>query len=367
MKLLHVVPSFGLGGMEKVICAVIKHTTPAYHHSILALDNNTQAGRWLHDEKVQFLDFAKPAQRRRFFLALAGVLRHVRPDLLMTYTWGATDAIWLGRLTGIPHIIHHEHGFNVDESRATLWKRDVIRLLVYRLASKVLVVSHELQTLLQRQYLLTADRVVRIPNGIDTSYYAPDPAERRRVRKRLGFTDADMVVGFSGRLDPVKNFDLLLHIFSSCAHENSHVRLLIVGDGPERQRLETLCHDKDIQRFVVFTGQQENVLPYLRAMDVFLLTSLREQMPMTILEAMAVGLPVISTSVGEIPHMIDAGVNGFVQGLDDPVEVFVQPLLALLSPPYRKRMGESARQKIIDHFQQETMVQRYTALIEGLL
>src|SRR6266705_6130888 len=86
MKLLHVVPSFGLGGMEKVICAVIKHTTPAYHHSILALDNNTQAGRWLHDEKVQFLDFAKPAQRRKFFLTLADVLRNVRPDLL--------EAVW---------------------------------------------------------------------------------------------------------------------------------------------------------------------------------------------------------------------------------------------------------------------------------
>jgi len=326
---------------------VIKHTTPAYHHSILASDNNTQAGHWLRDEKVQRLDFAKPAKRRKFFLTLAGVLRNVRPDLLMTYTWGATDAIWLGRLTGIPHIIHHEHGFNVDESRATLWKRDMIRLLVYRLVSKVLVVSHELQTMLQRKYLLKADRVIRIPNGIDTSYYAPNPEERRRVRKRLGFTDADMVVGFSGRLDPVKNFDLLLDIFSSCVHEHPQVRLLLVGDGPEKQRLETLCHDKDIQRAVVFTGQQENVLPYLRAMDVFLLTSLREQMPMTILEAMAVGLPVMATSVGEISHMIDDGINGFVHRLDAPVEVFVQALLALLSPSYRKRMGEAARQKII--------------------
>jgi sugar transferase (PEP-CTERM/EpsH1 system associated) len=367
MKLLHVVPSFGLGGMEKVICAVIKHTTPAYHHSILALDNNTQAGRWLHDEKVQFLDFAKPAQRRRFFLALAGVLRTVRPDLLMTYAWGATDAIWLGRLAGIPHIIHHEHGFNVEESSATLWQRDVIRLLVYRLASKVLVVSHEWQTLLQRKYRLTAERVIRIPNGIDASYYAPDPEERRRVRKRLGFTDANIVIGFSGRLDPIKNFDLLLHIFSSCVHEHPQVRLLLVGDGPEKKRLETLCHDKDIQRFVVFTGQHDNVLPYLRAMDVFLLTSLREQMPMTILEAMAVGVPVVATSVGEIPHMIDDGVNGFVHRRDAPVEVFVQSLSFLLSPTYRKCMGESARQKIMESFQQETMVQRYQALIEGLL
>src|SRR5262249_13408751 len=141
-------------------------------------------------------------------------------------------------------------------------------------------------------------------------------------RKRLGFTDVNMVVGFSGRLDPIKNLDLLLHIFSSGVHKNPHLRLLIVGDGPEKKRLETLCHAKDIQHSVIFTGQRENVLPYLRAMDVFLLTSLREQMPMTILEAMAVGLPVMATSVGEIPHMIDDGINGFVRCLDTPVEVF---------------------------------------------
>jgi len=228
-------------------------------------------------------------------------------------------------------------------------------------------VSHELQTLLQRKFLLKADRVIRIPNGIDTDYYAPDPEERRRVRKRLGFTDADMVVGFSGRLDPVKNFDLLLQIFSSCVHTHPQVRLLLVGDGPERPRIEAWCQAHGLQRSVVFAGQQDNVLPFLRAMDVFLLTSLREQMPMTILEAMAVEVPVIATHVGEIPHMIDDGVNGFVHHLDDPLEVFVQSLSLLLSPTYRKCMGESARQKIMASFQQETMVQRYQVLIESLL
>jgi glycosyltransferase involved in cell wall biosynthesis len=291
----------------------------------------------------------------------------MQPDLLMTYNWGATDAIWLGRLIGIPHIIHSEHGFNVDEGRVTLWKRDMIRCLVYRMASKVIVVSHELQALLQRRYLLTTERVLRLPNGIDTSYYAPDPEERQRVRKRLGFTEANTVVGFSGRLDPIKNLDFLLKIFSSCIHANPHLRLLIVGDGPEKQRLETLCHQQGLQHAVVLTGQQDNALPYLRAMDVFLLTSLREQMPMTILEAMAVGVPVVATRVGEVPHIVDDGINGFVRHLDDPVEAFVQPFVSLLSPAHRQRMGEAARQKIIDSFQQQTMVQQYKDAIAGIL
>jgi glycosyltransferase involved in cell wall biosynthesis len=164
----------------------------------------------------------------------------------------------------------------------------------------------------------------------------------------------------------LKNLNLLLKIFAACAHTHPHVRLLMVGNGPEKQRLETLCHDQGISHAVVFTGQKENVLPYLRAMDVFLLTSVREQMPMTILEAMAVGVPVVATRVGEVPHIVDDEINGFVRCLDDPVEVFVQSLVSLLSPTHRKSMGEAARQKVIDSFQQHMMVQRYIAMIEGI-
>jgi hypothetical protein len=120
--------------------------------------------------------------------------------------------------------------------------------------------------------------------------------------------------------------------------------LLIVGDGPEKQRLETLCHDKGIHHSVVFTGQHEHALPYLRAMAVFLLTSLREQMPMTILEAMAVGVPVIATRVGEIPHMIDDRVNGFVHRLDDPVGLCPAHIVPPI-PTNQEGAWEAARQR----------------------
>ena len=88
---------------------------------------------------------------------------------------------------------------------------------------------------------------------------------------------------------------------------------------------------------------------------------------MTILEAMAVGVPVVATRVGEVPHIVDDDINGFVRRLDDPVEAFVQPFVSLLSPARRQLMGEAARQKIIDSFQQQTMVQQYKDAIAGIL
>src|SRR5262249_205257 len=136
--------------------------------------------------------------------------------------------------------------------------------------------------------------------------------------------------------------------------------------GSEKKHLDVLCQEKNIHSYSVFTGQQENVLPYLRAMDVFLLTSLREQMPMTVLEAMAVGIPVVATKVGEIPHIIDDGVNGFIRGVDVPIDTVAQSLFALLPVTRRKSMGEAARQKVIDHFQEQTMVQRYKTVLQAL-
>src|SRR6266511_4141808 len=293
MKILHVVPSFGLGGMEKVICALIEKTSDYHKHAILSLDGDTQANRWIKDSDVQLVDFDKPSERNRYFQSLYRSLREVHPELLMTYNWGATDAVWLGHLAGIRHVIHSEHGFNVDEGKATVWKRDVIRFFVYRLASKVIVISRDLHKLLRQRFFLKENQVLHIPNGIDTSCYAPDLIEHQQIRKTLGFTESEIVVGFSGRLDPIKNLCFLLDIFAYCARSNSHLRLLIVGDGPEKKSIETFCREKNLCNSVVFTGQQDSVLPYLRAMDVFLLTSLREQMPMTVLEAMVVGVLVV--------------------------------------------------------------------------
>jgi glycosyltransferase involved in cell wall biosynthesis len=367
MRILYVVPSFGLGGMERIICAIINATTNEHQHAILSLDGCTSALTWISNTRVQIIPFEKVRSRILFFRSLYSTLHQIQPDLLMTYNWGATDAIWLGRLAGVSRIIHHEHGFNVDESVSTAWPRDLIRFIVYRLTSKIIVVSHELEKMLQKRFRISESRVIRIPNGIDASFYSPNEDERQQVRRSLGYQDSDLVIGFSGRLDPVKNLDLLLDIFGSSNPRDKPFRLLVVGDGPEKPRLEARCQAEGVAPYVKFVGQHEQVLPYLRAMDVFLLTSLREQMPLTVLEAMAVGMPVITTRVGEIPFLIDEGIDGFVRDLNAPVKAFVQPLHLLLCSSRQQRLGEAARNKITEHFQLTTMVQHYTDLIQGFV
>jgi glycosyltransferase involved in cell wall biosynthesis len=364
MRILHVVPSFGLGGMEKIICAVINASTTEHQHAILSLDGCTSALAWISDARVRITPFRKDKSRRLFFCSLLTTLRQSQPDLLMTYNWGATDAIWLGRLAGISNIVHHEHGFNVDEGVSTSWRRDLIRFIVYRFASKIVVVSHELEHILRNRFGLMERRVTRIPNGIDSDFYSPDEVERKRIRKSLGFRDSDIVVGFSGRLDPVKNLDLLLDIFHNSNPGEYPFRLLVVGEGPDRPRLEARCRAEGLHAYVRLAGQHEQVLPYLRGMDVFLLTSLREQMPLTVLEAMGVGTPVIATRVGEVPYIIEDGTEGFIRDLDAPAEAFAKALNSLLCASKRKAMGAAARKRILAEFGQKTMLKHYVDLIQ---
>lgn len=364
MKILHVVPSFGFGGMERVLCTLINSTSESYSHVLIPLVQDIRATEWVTSGRMELVPFDKPEGRPQFFHSLGRHLQKIHPTLLMTYNWGATDAIWLGRLSGIKAIIHNEHGFNIEEVEKTIWYRDLIRLFVYRLASRIIVVSRSLQAMMQNTYHLSDPKVVRIPNGITIPDYASNSAERQKARQSLGFGDDDFVIGFIGRFDPVKNFDLMVEVVSRCVSRNLRTRLILVGDGPERDRILALCQAKAIQDRVVFLGQQRDVLPYLSAMDVFLLTSFREQMPLTVLEAMMLEVPVVAARVGEIPLVIDNNVDGYVCNEQNESENFFHAILQLMDPSRRKKMGEAARKKVIEQFREQEMVLKYKNIID---
>jgi glycosyltransferase involved in cell wall biosynthesis len=355
-----------MGGMEKVLCTVMNSLPDHIEQGILSLTEDRNAAKWIHGDHIRFVNFTRPQGNLPFFRALFSSLRQAQPDLLMTYNWGATDAIWLGRLAGIPHIIHSEHGFNVDEAASTQWKRNAIRYLVYRLASKIVVVSSDLQEMMEAQFGLAPARVLFIPNGINTEYFSGDRFEREQMRQMLGLATQDVVVGFVGRLDPVKNLSLLLKVFENCLEHDQHFKLMLVGDGPARAAIERACAHQKFRGRILCVGQQENVVTYLRAMDIFILTSLREQMPMSMLEAMSVGLPVVATAVGEIPIILQGQEAGFVSEIDQAPQQLADALLQLRNQHLRLQMGQAGRNLVVKRFRQQTMIQEYHETLRTL-
>ena len=352
--------------MERIICSLINKTSYNYQHNVLVLYEDTTASKWISRSNVQITCMHRSPNQLKYISRLYSILKEKKPDLLMSYNWGSTDAIWIARLLGFNKIIHSEHGFNVDEATSTLFRRNMMRLLIYRMCSQIVVVSHELKSLMKTQYHLNKDRVTLIANGIDAAHYTPDLSERARTRKTHKIRQDDFVIGFVGRLDPIKNFKFMFEILSQYKTHDQKFKIMLIGEGPEKAFIQQQCSENHLENHLLLLGEKENILPFLRAMDVFLLTSFREQMPMTILEAMAVGLPIVSTHVGEAPHMITNGQEGFILDRQATPETFASTLLQFRDREKRQQMGDAARRKVVTTFREDHMVQRYENLIDHL-
>jgi glycosyltransferase involved in cell wall biosynthesis len=197
-----------------------------------------------------------------------------------------------------------------------------------------------------------------IPNGIRLDRYAPDPEARAAARVELGLGDA-WVVGTVGRLDPYKNQALLVRAMAPLL--SSRVRLVIVGDGPIRPEVEAAVAALPEPRWVALAGRRMDVPRLVHAFDVFALSSTSEGLPLVVPEAMAAGLPIVTTSVGGLPGVVDQDETGLLVPVDE------QALGAALARLERDRdlaraMGAKARQAALARFGHDRMVEAYLAL-----
>jgi glycosyltransferase involved in cell wall biosynthesis len=207
--------------------------------------------------------------------------------------------------------------------------------------------------------------VVVIPNGVDTERFAPS-SDTEAVREELGIGPTDPVVIFVAALRPEKNHELFLKVARRVVAKLSHARFLIVGDGPRRESLEMLAGALGVERNVQFLGSRGDVPQLLAASDVFALTSQNEANPVSILEAMSVGRPVVATNVGSIREVIRDGENGFLVAPGD-AEQIASRIIALLDDPLRCRaIGEAARETVVNGWSVDAMVSRYETLLASL-
>jgi glycosyltransferase involved in cell wall biosynthesis len=174
------------------------------------------------------------------------------------------------------------------------------------------------------------------------------------------------VAGIVAALRPEKNHELFLEMARQIVRQLPAARFLIVGDGPCRSELERTCHDMGIAESVFFLGSRPDVPRLLAAMDVFVLTSHMEANPISILEAMSVGLPVVATNVGSIHEAVREGETGFLVPPGDADQLTEHVLSLLHHVPKRLAMGAKARASVVQHWSVSTMVQGYEGLIESI-
>jgi glycosyltransferase involved in cell wall biosynthesis len=308
--------SLDVGGLERLVLDMVKHGVGAGNRvTVVCVERpGTLAGR-ARELGAEVVCLDKAAGRSPQAVADAErVLRELRPDVLHTHQIGA---LWyLGqaaRRVGLECVVHTEHSDHVRQARTWLTKARA-RYLWWRggrLARQVCCVSADVAAAMRRWGTVPDGRVSVVLNGIDTDVYG-DRSDREGLRRELGLPEGTIVVGTVGRLAEVKRQDLLLQAFAELVEECPGLRLLLAGDGPERGALESLAARLGVRERAVFAGYQANPERFLAVMDVFALTSRHEALPLSLLEAWASGLPVVSSAVGGIPKVVEDGVTGLL-------------------------------------------------------
>jgi len=364
LKLVHVFPTFAIGGAQVRFAALANGLGRGFEHVVIGLDGVCEAERLVPPDVRLRL---RPLSARKGRLNLSNlwtfrnVLREERPDLLVTYNWGAIEWALANRVRPICPHLHVVDGFGPEEVERQLPRRLRLRRLALSGQTTVVVPSQTLRRLATATWQLDPERIHHIPNGVDAGALDEQAGRPLDLRRRPG----ERLFGTLCGLRPEKNLVRLLRI-AAMLPDDPPWRLIVGGDGAERPALEIQACGLGLSERVVFTGSIARPGALLGALDVFVLTSDTEQMPLSVLEAMALGLPVLATDVGDLPHMLPAESRDGCIFARAEEAAFAGRLAALLaSPDERRRLGALNRAKTAD-FALEAMIDRYDRLFRRL-
>ncbi len=347
IRIAHVLHSFSTGGMEKGIASLVQATSREFEHIIICI-TSTGRSEELLPVGTQVISLEKSdGNSIGFILKLAKVIKNLKPDVIHTRNWGGLDGVLAARLAGISAIVHGEHGWGVIDTNGLKLKRVFIRRCISVFIKEYTCVSKQMVQWL-RNDIQIKKTISQIYNGVDFERY--NPLEENSTKNGL-------VIGIVARLDPIKDHSTLFGAFETVRKKIPNSKLIVIGDGPEREKLEQIAG-----KGVVFLGNRRDVPELLRTLDVFVLSSLNEGISNTILEAMATAIPVIASNVGGNPELVKDGINGCLFEPGDS-EALANILLDYCQDTdKRKTHGMEARRSVMEKFTMDKMIDQYATV-----
>ena len=362
-RVLQVVLSLNPGGTERLVVELARRLTRQIPMAVCCLD---EEGDWASELTAD--DIPVTALRRAsgfrpaLSRAIAVVARQHGANVIhchhySPFVYSCFARFWRPEC----RVIFTEHGRLSDAAPST--KRRFANQVLKRLPRGVFTVSEDL-----RQHIIaegfSPGAVSVIYNGIATGP-PPDSATREQIRRTVGAADDTLVIGTIARLDPVKDLGTLIEATRQCARVVPTL-LLIVGDGPERSQLEQFTSARGVEPYVRFLGHRDDARRWLAGCDAYVNSSISEGVSLTILEAMAAGLPVVATRVGGTPEVLDPTCSRLVLPRDP--NALAAALLELANQPaVRDRMGRAALTRVEALFTLERMVNAYRDVYHRVL
>jgi glycosyltransferase involved in cell wall biosynthesis len=295
------------------------------------------------------------------------LIRRLKPDIVHTHTAKAGFAGRIAaRLAGVPVIVHTFHGHVFQGYFDPTVTRMFIGLerLSARMSDTVITLTEGLRRELAEQYRITrTSHITVLPLGLDLAPFAAAQRKSGAFRRECGIPADAPLIGIVGRLVPVKNHRLFFEAAALVKAARPDARFVVVGDGELRDAITAQVDALNLRESVIFTGWMQDVAPVYADLDALAISSLNEGTPVSVIEALAAGCPVVATSVGGLPDLLDHGALGTLVPLGD-ARALADALIQVLDHPPD---GARAQQLVLDRYGIDRLVQDLDSLYRGLL
>jgi len=356
IPVMFVLPTLGTGGSENVVFNLCKHLVPPYLPVAASFRGGAMEQTFKENKLITHIlhrhggiDFTLVTKLRRLIQNYDVKIINTHHFVSLFY------GFWAARLCGVP-IIHTEHSRWEMEALSTFW-RIVFKSLLKQVQS-VGAVSRTACEYMIKMYGVNSDKVNLLQNGIDVALFESG-SERTVSRKALGLSWNDIILGTVGNFRSEKNQKLLVQALKLLNRIEPRFRAVFVGDGPCKTEVEKLSRTLGIADSVLFLGTKSEMHRYYGLFDIYCLTSRYEGLPLTLLEAMASGVPTIGTDVLGIRDVIRHDENGILVLDDNPDELSKAILRLYQDIDLQQRIRNAARRMVREHYSLSAFANNY--------
>jgi sugar transferase (PEP-CTERM/EpsH1 system associated) len=369
---VHLIYRLDFGGLETLLVDTINRMPATkYRHAVICLTHYTEFAKKITQAGVELYALQKPpGLGLKTHLTLWKLLRRLQPAILHTYNLATIEYNAVAFLAGVPVRIHAEHGRDASDPEGKNRKHNLLRRLMIPFVDRFVPVSADLQRWLHTVVGVPDAKNQLIHNGVDTDHFIPKKLNREDVAQRH-FPADSFVIGTVGRIQDVKNqaglIDAFIRLRDLFPTEKSRLYLAIIGDGPLYNMLKLKIQAAGITDSVWLPGSRTDIADILRHFSVFVLPSLAEGTPVTILEAMSTGLPVVATRVGGIPEVVKDGMTGMLVPASDVNALTGAITNYLKQPDMLGQHGSAGRDYVLRNNSIIAMLSAYTKLYDDLV
>ncbi|HKZ57693.1 MAG TPA: glycosyltransferase [Thermodesulfovibrionales bacterium] len=368
INILHIYQNSKIGGVQQQLLSLLKaYSRERFNPIFCCLGPKEEIGKEIEETKIEFIPLNKLRYNRfslGIVLELYRLMKKKQIHVVRTHRYRSN---LYGRLAaflaGVPVIIASVHDNYRTDKRP---KRRIMNRILSKITDKIVAVSEDVKEDIIRYDSINPSKIDVIPNGIDVERFNPEK-NTTDIRKEFSLEDDDIVIGFIGRIVPAKGLKYLLNALPYLKKEFKSIKLLIVGEGSLVEELKERAKKNNIFDNILFTGRRRDIPEILASINIFVMPSIAEGLPNALLEAMAMGKPIVTTEVGGIPEIVKNGFNGLLVPPRDTLSLSKAIKELISNDRLAAKLGQAARDLVHDNLSIKAIAQKWQSLYLSIL